>query len=338
MSFKGKTALVTGGTGLIGSNLVRKLLKEGCSRIFVCGRNQDKILNTFDDILPDSRILPLPHDIQKPFSGELGKIDYLFHAAGPISGSEIRQYPVRVVLPNILGIINCCSFIVEQNKKYSEGCKLFVFSSETVYHGAELKEDRICKESDTEYVSHQDGAKSVYLESKRMCETIASSYGVQYGIEYFIGRFGYVYGYSQNRPGTAFYEFISDALADKPFGMNNSSFPRRDNIYVDDAVDGILTVCESGSIGEIYNISSNGDLGNFAGIDEMAAQIERSAKKIGLFPENKALTYADKKIERLPGLRLDNAKLKSLGWTIKTSLEEGISKTLSLYHDEHKNS
>ena len=99
---------------------------------------------------------------------------------------------------------------------------------------------------------------------------------------------------------------------------------------MDDAIEGLLCLCEKGNSGESYNISSSGDKGNFAAIDEIANIIATVANK-NIEGACVNVSFREKSDGRKPGLMLDNSKLKSLGWRINNCLEEGVEKTLKAY-------
>ena len=163
-----------------------------------------------------------------------------------------------------------------------------------------------------------------------MAEVMAGAYHAQYGVDVLIVRIAYVYGYAKHKPNTAFYEFINKALEGSDIVINNSGMGKRDNIYVEDVVDALLLLLQKGISGESYNISSNGDNGNFKAIDEIADIIVRVANK-ELAEDKIQLKIAAEYKERKPGLRLDNQKLKSLGWSPQFGLEAGIREILIRY-------
>ena len=163
-----------------------------------------------------------------------------------------------------------------------------------------------------------------------MSEVIAKSYVKQYDVDVVIARLSTVYGPTRNIPDTAFYEFIRKAVEGLDITVNTSNTPKRDNIFVEDAVDGILTVALKGIKSESYNISSNGELGNYLAIDEIAEQIIMIATT-----NNKKMVVnhlkPSSKVSRKPGLKLSNEKLKALGWSVKISHEEGIKRTIAYF-------
>ena len=130
--FSNKTIIVTGASGLIGSNLVTKLLEDKTTKVIAIGRNQKKLSYVFENHIDNRNLKLLEHNISAPL--ELNEsIDYIFHAAGPIAGNIIRETPVDVILPNILGTLNIMKFMSLQRKEKNIDAKLIIFSSATVY-------------------------------------------------------------------------------------------------------------------------------------------------------------------------------------------------------------
>lgn len=321
--YAGKRVLVTGATGLIGSNLVKRLVSFPGIEVVACGRSIGRLKSVFArEILHGLKLLE--HDIVCPIPESGGDFDFIFHAASPISGAVIKTEPVSVIDSNIKGAQNCLEHLRRQAMEHGKNGVFVVFSSATVY-GSEAEGERICSENATNRCDEIGAITAPYSESKRMVEVLATAYHRQFGISVRIARFAYVYGVCPLPPKTAFYEFINLAAQGKNMVFKGSGFGRRDNIYVDDAVNGLLTVCEHGEEIVPYNISSNGELGNYAAIDEIAHSIGRAAAKLGIVSE--VVLNGDK--PRASGLRLDNARIKSLGWTIKTSLDEGVFEILS---------
>lgn len=321
--FKNTTILVTGATGLIGSHIVTKLLAIEGTRVIALGRSKSKLVSTFEDGKCVGFLECMEHDIASPLPKDLGHIDFIFHAASPISGEIIKTRPLDVINSNLSGTINCLEYLKQQGSG-----KMIVFSSATVYSVDEPS--HVATEENTGVADCIDAPNAPYSESKRMIEVIANAYHKQYQVDVLIARFSYVYGYSKNAAKTAFYEFINKALSGENIVMNKSGLSRRDNIYVEDAVDGLLHLCEQGYSGDVFNVSSNGDQGNYAAVDEMAQIIAKNANKL-LNDAHVNVEFKEENHERKEGLRLSNEKIKSTGWAISTSIEEGIYKTMKAY-------
>ena len=321
--FKEKRILITGATGLIGTRLTERLLDMGANVIAV-GRTKDKLEKVFSRHQGNGRLSFVTAEISKAFPMKDQSINYIFHAASPISRAEIRNKPVDTISANIDGIKNCLEYLRIQGHG-----RLIVFSSATVYGNFNLKDDITVTEEMTDKADALHTPNTPYSESKRMIEVLSRAYQAQYGVDSVIVRIAYVYGYTNLIPNTAFYEFIGKAIGGEDIVLNNSGMGRRDNIHVDDVVNGLLLVADKGEPGEAYNLSSNGARGNFAAIDEIAEMIAESASKI-TSKEVKAV-IKPMQSNRKPGMKMDNSKVKGLGWSVKVELKDGIEKTVNEY-------
>lgn len=348
VTFKGKTVLITGATGLIGSHIVDELMEMGDVNVIALSRNEKKLREGFEKYLEKENFMYIAQDIASGFDLN-DRIDYIFHAAGPMEGKIIKEYPVDVINPNIMGTIHLLEYLKNQEKNSKVKGRMVLFSSVTVY-GNITDKDSIVEEKDTDVTEVLESISAPYSQSKRMSEVIALAYLRQYGVDTVIARFSTVYGCTRFLPDTAFYEFIRKAVSGEDIVLNGSAFPKRDNIYIDDAVSGVLTACLNGKAGEAYNISSNGDLCNYAAVDEIAEKIVEICNKknenILHTEEGELLQHAYKRIKvrynagkfqhRKSGIRLDNSKLKRLGWNISTSINQGIDRTIEqIYRKEY---
>lgn len=328
--YAGKTVLVTGATGLIGGAVARSLLDAGRTRVVALSRSEEKLRTGFARYAgsPDFSYIACDVSHMPPLAEP---VDYIFHAAGPMEGDVIRKRPLSVIEPNTIGVMRCCDLLAAQREEFGRDGRMVLFSSVTVY-GNNTGEDRTVTESDTDVTSPLDSAGAAYSQSKRLSEVIVRAYGRQLGIDAVIARLSTVYGYARFVPNTAFFEFIRRALEGRDIELSSSGSARRDNLYIDDAVEGLLCLGTAGAKGEAYNVSSNGEGGNFAAVDEIAGQIARVRNEIfpDLRPVGVKLKSGQQK-SRLPGMLLDNSKLKGLGWKLSSSLLEGLEKTLLTY-------
>lgn len=312
--FDQKNILITGATGLIGSNLANRLLQFPNTKLILLGRSAEKLEKIFGQ---NDRIQFVVHDISSPLPETLGTIDCIYHAASPISGSIIQNEPVSVIKANLDGTLNCLEYLKWQKNEFGCDGTMIVFSSATVY-GTCIDEDIRVDETMTKSADNLDALIAPYSESKRMIEVMSRAYTRQYGMDVKIARIGYVYGHTPILPKTAFYDFLTIVKKGENIVFGKTGFGRRDNIYVDDVIEGLLYITAKGTSGESYNVSSAGDLGNFASIDEMAQEIINAAN-------NGSEVIIQKSNHRAGGVILDNKKLKGLGWSVKTSLPQGIS-------------
>lgn len=319
-TFQNKRVLITGATGLIGSHLAKRLVKEGAS-VIAMGRSQEKLNKVFEKQLMEPRFSTIVGNIADQFPAGITDVDYIFHTASPISGTEIKTKPVDTIAANIDGTRRCLEFLKSQERG-----RMVIFSSATVY-GNQYSEDVSYDEASTDKADALNTDNTPYSESKRMIEVIARAYAAQYQVDSVIVRIGYVYGFIDPMPNTAFYEFMGKAVRGEDIILNNSGMGRRDNIHVDDVVEGILVVVAKGECGESYNVSSNGDMNNFRAIDEIAGIIADSANEINPKFSVRA-QIKPMEGERKPGMCLNNARLRTLGWKVSVGLEEGIKDSM----------
>lgn len=323
---KKKRILVTGATGLIGYSLVKKLMSYGGVEVIALSRNKMKLEKCFSEFLGEPNFKCIAHDVSEKLP-DMDAVDIIFHAAGPMERKIIDNFPVDVVLPNIMGTINCLEYMRTLASK-GKIPRLVLFSSVTIYVNT-TNADRTVSEADTAITETLHSKNAPYSQSKRMSEVIATSYAKQYGLDVVIARLSTVYGETYFRPDTAFFQFYDSAFKGESITINSPGIARRDNIYIDDAIEGLITIALKGKAGEAYNVSSNGEGGNFAAIDEIASQVLNIANRKSKAEKNDLrVEYRESgDFTRAAGLKLDNSKLKGLGWSIKTGLEEGLTKT-----------
>lgn len=336
-----KTVLITGATGLIGSHLVDFMMCVENVKVIALSRNRKKLTEGFKEYIGNDRFSFMEFDVAEEFIAEIkDTIDYIFHAAGPMENHIIANSPVDVIKPNLNGTINCLELLRRQKELTGRTGRLVLFSSVTVYAN-HTKGDITVSEDETNITENLESESAAYSQSKRMSEVIVHAYRKQYGIDAVIARLSTVYGNTRFRPDTAFFQFINTAVSHKNIIMNKSGIGRRDNIYIEDAIEGLISICIFGQDGWAYNISSNGELGNFAAIDEIGKIITDYVNQRFQYTEYDAVSVIYKdggKNPRKPGLKLDNSRLKKLNWNIKTGLKDGIYKTIDaiLDHESEK--
>lgn len=329
--------VVTGATGLIGSEIVQRYMEMQDVNVVAFGHSKNKLEEIFAKYLGKNNFQIVSFDFSYDFdflslanSKFNEPMDLVFHAASPMSPSAISERPVDIIKPNVSATLNIFDAICEQKKNTGVSAKIVVFSSVTVY-GYSVGREKSFSENETAQADVLDNWRNPYSENKRMTEVIAHSYIRQHGVDAIIVRPSTVYGYSHFMPDTALYSFIKNVLQNEDIILNSSGLAKRDNIYLSDAVDAMIKVTRDGVCGEAYNISSNGDLGNYMAVDEIAETISKIAndkfhKRINVLYKEKKLVSA-----RPFGIKLDNSKLKKLGWEPQFSFENGIEEALRKY-------
>ena len=305
----GKTVLVTGATGLVGSNLVNRLLQAPGCHVIAMGRSLERLKYVFDGHNNNQQLSLVEHDVSRELPQSLGTIDFIFNTAGPIGGSVINNNPVELILSNIMGTINCLEYIKTQRNSGIDRGKVIVFSSVTA---SVSSEKGIIIEEQASYLTDSiDSSVSPYSQTKRMVEVIAKSYWKEYMIPSVVVRLSYVYGFSRLMPNTAVFSFIQKVASGQDIELLNEEQVKRDNIFIDDAIEGILAIGVNGNSGESYNISSSGDKGNYASMLDFANAIVQVMNKA--MSGHPVKVIIKKEPHNIEGYMYSNAKMRAVG-------------------------
>lgn len=308
-----KTVLVSGATGMIGSQLIRRLLETDGVKVVGLFRNEAKRDFLFPGNNP--RLSWVQCDVDKKVSIP-GETDYIVHTAGVTGGSKKHvDYPMTTINTALNGTINMLELAKE---KKAQG---FVFLSSLEIYG-KTDFDSFIKETDGGYIDITS-VRSSYSESKRMCETICASYCKQFGVPAKIVRLAPAYGkgasYSDNR---VLCEFARCVIEKKDIVLKSSGETVRNYCDVDDVAEAILLVLTEGTNGEAYNVANM----------DIEVSIKQLAERvIALYPESGIHLRFDlaEDITKLGynqtiKIRLDSSKLMQLGWIPHNGLDQMI--------------
>jgi nucleoside-diphosphate-sugar epimerase len=232
------------------------------------------------------------------------KIDAIINLAARAGVRYSIKNPDVFLKTNTYGILN----LLELMKKY--GIKKMVqASSSSIYAGQEMPF--------TETLPVNTPI-SPYAVTKKAAEILAYSYHYLFGLDISILRYFTVYG-PAGRPDMSYFRFIKWIGEGNELLLYGNGEQRRDFTYIDDIVDGTIKALKP--IGyEIINLGNN----HPHNILELISIIEKGLKKkakIKYLPIQKAdamSTWAD----------ISKAK-RLLGWDPKTTLEEGIDRTIN---------
>ena len=292
--------VVTGGSGFIGRVLVQKLLARG---------EKVKVIDLAPPPFPHPSLSFVKKSVLDDLSPELRGCVVLYHFAALLGVENSDNHPLQTLEVNLIGSRNVFRTAVEQ------GVKKVVFSSSSEVYG-EPRELPIKEET-------AKGPVSTYGVSKLAAEMYALAYARELKTEFHIVRFFNVYGPGQ-QPQFVIPLFIRNALDGKPLRVYGEGKQTRCFTYVDDAIDGVLTVLEKGKPGEAYNIGNDRQ----TTILELAKLVIKASGrdiKPELIPFGGETRLEQREINyRQP----DISRMKSLGWKPKIFVEEGVQKTL----------
>lgn len=266
VSLEGKTVLVTGAAGFIGSNLVKRLFRD-VKNIRVVGL--DSITDYYDVNIKHERlkeIEALGRDWRfvKANLADKSAIDQLFaeekfavvvNLAAQAGVRYSITNPGSYIESNLIGFYN-----ILEACRHNEVEHLVYASSSSVY-GSNKKvpystDDKV------------DNPVSLYAATKKSNELMAHSYSKLYNIPSTGLRFFTVYG-PAGRPDMAYFGFTNKLREGKTIQLFNYGNCKRDFTYVDDIVEGVVRVMqhapekENGEDGlpippyKVYNIGNN---------------------------------------------------------------------------------
>ena len=304
----GKTVLVTGGAGFIGSHLVDRLISLGHRVVVVDDlstgrlRNQNKAATFYHTSVTHP-------GIEEIFEREQPQI--VNHHAAQISVSESVKDPVRDADINIQGSLR----LIELSRRY--GVEKFVFASSggTIYGDPQYMP---CDEQ------HPINPLSPYALSKRVTEEYLKLYKLIYRLNYVTLRYGNVYGPRQDPHGEAgvvaiFSLAMLQAKQPRVYGTGEQE---RDFVYIDDVVDANILAIEGGQ-GE-YNIGT----GQGTSVNRIFQLLK------GITNYRWDPVHGPARPGEVFKVSLDSAKFgKELGWAPKYSIEDGLGNTVQYFRE-----
>ncbi len=266
ISLEGKAVLVTGAAGFIGSNLVRRLLKEFKS-IKVIG--VDSITDYYDVNIKYERLKEI-EDLGKDWTFVKANIadkaavnelfeKYHFSVVVNLAAQAGVRYsitnPDAYIESNLIGFYN----ILEACRHHE--VEHLVYASSSSVYGSNKKvpystDDKV------------DNPVSLYAATKKSNELMAHAYSKLYNIPSTGLRFFTVYG-PAGRPDMAYFGFTNKLVKGEKIKIFNYGNCKRDFTYVDDIVEGVVRVMQhapekkTGDDGlpippyKVYNIGNN---------------------------------------------------------------------------------
>ena len=290
-------ALVTGGAGFIGSNLVDKLLKDGHEVIVF----DNETANTHDGYYWNDKAENYHVDLSKNRSSNLLQtycmdVDCIFHMAADISVQYSIERPFESYSNNINSLFN----VLEFAKRYN--IDKVVFSSSASVYGVT---DKVCVETD------ETDPLNAYALSKLNGEQIMKMYHDLYGINTVSLRYFNVYGPRQSNTG----QYAPVVGIFQKQKENNTALTivgdgeqTRDFVHVHDVADANILLAESDATG-VYNVGTGVEY-SVNQIANMISDVQRNIPpRVGEARRSLA----------------DSSKLRSLGWEPKIKLEDWVN-------------
>jgi len=311
---KKKTFLVTGGTGFIGSNICRMLIKNGYN-VIIYDNNSRGNLTKIKDI--KNKITFIKGDIRdrRKVFNTLKKVQAVIHLSYINGTKYFYTHPELILDVGVKGVVNIIDGCIKHKIK-----ELYLASSSEVYQ-TPLK----IPTDENEMLKIPDifNPRYSYGGGKILTELMGINYGKKYFKKLIIFRPHNVYGPDMGNEHVI-PEFITrfKKMKNKNFKIQGSGKEIRSFIYIDDFVNAFDSIMKKGKHLEIYNIGTSEKL-SIKSLAKIMADL--LGKKI-IIKKSSLRKGGTKK--RLPNID----KIKKLGFKKRFNIKQGLTKTIKFYY------
>jgi len=309
------TVLVAGGAGFIGTNLCKRLLREGSRVVCVDNMLTGRRAN-IESLFPDEAFTFIEHDIVRPLP-DLPRVDRIYNLASPASPLAYKQYAIETLRANSEGTLHSLELAAQ------DGARCLLASTSEVY-GDPMEHPQ--REDYRGNVS-PNGPRSMYDEAKRYAEALTMAFASK-GVDARVTRLFNTYGpYSDPRDGRMVPNFICQALSGQPLTVYGDGSQTRSLCYVDDTVAGLIAAMETpGARGETFNIGNPRE--------ETVLEYAETIK--ALIGSKSPIIYTEQAVGDDPQRRRPDITraTQRLRWSPQVSLEAGLAATVAYFEQE----
>lgn len=306
-----KNVFVTGATGFIGASLVKRLISQG-SNVFCLSRSSSSYnVNCTKLYVGDVCDYSLMTEIIST-----NDIEHIVHLAANAIVKNSARDPMNAYNTNVMGTVS----LLEAARNVGKCKKIIIASSDKAY-------------GDHENLPYTEDmpllTRNTYDTSKACCDLIARTYAHNYNMNVLVTRCSNVYG-----PGDPNHSRI---IPNTILRINNNISPMlysdvaemyREFVYIDDVIDAyeLLLGSDATTNGEAFNIGGAGPI-RVTNLVELVCQLMNVNLKTQIV--QREITFKE-----IAKQYVDSSKLTSYtGWLQKTTLEDGLSKTIQWYKE-----
>jgi dTDP-glucose 4,6-dehydratase len=298
-------AVVTGGSGFLGSHLCRALLARGYDVIAVDSLLTGRIEN-IEELFVDERFTFIHYDVTNFISvdgpGPAGR-----HIASPASPRDYLEFPIKTLKVGSLGTHNALGLAK------AKGARFLLASTSEIYG------DPLVHPQPESYWGNVNpvGPRGVYDEAKRFAEAISMAYHNVHGLDVKIVRIFNTMGPRMRAAdGRVVSNFIDQAIKGEPLTVYGDGLQTRSFCFVDDEVRGIVGLLESSWNGPM-NIGNPNEY-TILELAEMVKEVTGSKSEVVFEP-----LPVDDPTRRRPDITLAT---RELGWRPEIDLRTGLTR------------
>lgn len=323
-NMNGKTVFITGGTGFLGSLLIRffdylNAKQHRNIRVVALVRNEEKAKR----VIGDSNAILVKGDICDPLVIP-SDVDFIFHCAAVTESKLMVEKPVEVAEGIVLGTNNIMRLAYEKKVKY-----VIYVSSMEIYGKMDCLSGKVSEE-DSGIIDILN-VRSCYPMGKRMAENICFNYYNEYDVPIKIARLAQTFGAGVFKTDNRiFAQFAKCIINGKDIVLHTDGSAMGNYCYSADAILGLFFILFKGDNGQAYNVVNEE---SSMTIKEMAELVSDKFShgsvsiKYDIPKENKYGYAPASKI------RLSADKIRSLGWEPRFGMEDMYERLIGYMTD-----
>lgn len=320
--FAGKTVLIAGATGLIGSRIAYYIMNLNKNysaniKLYLLYRNSDKCKIVYPDYPNYQNVIFETYENIEKINC---KIDFIFHCAGISGGTKMHLKDPMAVFETAYQLTKK---LLDTAVRTQCGGFLFVSTYEVygnINSEMPISEKNVCN-LDTMNL------RNIYAECKRMSEAMCVAYASMHSIKVCCGRLTSTFGDGVDYSDPRFFaEFARCIIEQRDIVLKSTGMTVRSYLDSDDAATAFMYIASDGENKSVYNVTN---MENKVSIRTMA---ERMLEISG--SESKLRFDIAEDVEKL-GFRtesctlMDATKLYDLGWEPAYSLDDTLAKLLN---------
>ncbi|KAI4387996.1 hypothetical protein MLD38_000374 [Melastoma candidum] len=313
-----KNILITGAAGFIASHVANRLARSYPDYKIV-------VLDKLDYCSNLKNLLPSRSSPNFKFvKGDIGSADLVNYLLITESIDTIMHFAAQTHVDNSFGN----SFEFTKNNIYGthvllEACKV----TGQVKRFIHVSTDEVYGETDEDAVVGNHEASQLlptnpYSATKAGAEMLVMAYGRSYGLPVITTRGNNVYGPNQF-PEKLIPKFILLAMRGQPLPIHGDGSNVRSYLYCEDVAEAFEVILHKGEVGHVYNIGTKKERRVIDVAKDICSLFSMDPEMSIKFVENRP--FNDQRYF------LDDQKLKNLGWSERTTWEDGLKKTMEWY-------
>jgi UDP-glucose 4-epimerase len=322
----GRSALITGGAGFIGSHLAELLLDGGWSVWAL----DDLSTGSYENVahLRDHDRFHLVVDtmLSRTVVNELvNKADVVYHLGAAVGPRLIVEEPVRTIVTNLEG----SEIVLDHCARF--GKRVLLASTSEVYGDHRTTEP--LHEDARRVYGPTTQKRWLYADSKAMDEYLALAYRQERNLDFVIARLFNTVGPRQSgQYGMVVARFVQAAVAGAPLEIHGDGNQTRTFSHVRDTIRALHGLMESpATTGEIYNVGSRNWI-TIADLARRVLELTGSRSELVYIPYDKVYGGGiDDMLHRLPSIEKIGA---AIGWQPERSLDEILADVIAYARGE----